>query len=90
MESVSKMDHKAKKVIQEELLNNSVKSAFLSGLLFFIVAYPELFKTVDSILSQLVGKSFTNIHLLVLFIHSILFGVLYYFLNRLLYKKLLD
>ena len=35
MESVSKIDHKAK-VIQEEILN-SVKSAFLSGLLFFIV-----------------------------------------------------
>ena len=75
--------------IKKELQDANVKSAVISSILFFIIAFPDLFVAVDNVLRKIVGGKFMNIHLVVLGIHSVLFGVLFYFINILLHKHLM-
>ena len=74
--------------IRNELQDTNVKAAIISGMLFFILAFPDLFQAVDTLLKMIVGGRFANMHLVVLLIHSVLFAVMFYYVNRFLQKKL--
>lgn len=74
--------------IRKELQDTNVKAAIISGMLFFILAFPDLFQAVDTLLKMIVGGRFANMHLVVLLIHSVLFAVMFYFVNRFLQKRL--
>jgi len=74
--------------IRNELQDTNVKAAIISGMLFFILAFPDLFQAVDTLLKMIVGGRFANMHLVVLLIHSVLFAVMFYFVNRFLQKRL--
>jgi hypothetical protein len=73
---------------KKDLQDANVKSAIVSSLLFFVLAFPELFQAVDSLLRIVFGK-FDNMHMVVLVIHSVLFGVLLYYINQFLQKPVL-
>ena len=73
---------------KKDLQDANVKSAIVSSLLFFVLAFPELFQAVDSLLRIVFGK-FDNMHMVVLVIHSVLFGVLFYYINQFLQKRVL-
>ena len=75
--------------LKKDLQDANVKSAVISSLLFFILAFPELFQAVDSLLRKIAGGKFMNIHLVVLVIHSVLFGVMFYYINQFLQKRVL-
>ena len=70
--------------IRNELQDTNVKAAIISGMLFFILAFPDLFQAVDTLLKMIVGGRFANMHLVVLLIHSVLFAVMFYYVNRFL------
>lgn len=74
--------------IRKELQDTNVKAAIISGMLFFILAFPDLFQAVDTLLKMILGGRFTNMHLVVLLIHSVLFAVMFYYINRFLQKRL--
>jgi hypothetical protein len=74
--------------IRNELQDTNVKAAIISGMLFFILAFPDLFQAVDTLLKMIVGGRFANMHLVVLLIHSVLFAVMFYYVNRFLQKRL--
>jgi hypothetical protein len=74
--------------IRKELQDTNVKAAIISGMLFFILAFPDLFQAVDTLLKMIVGGRFANMHLVVLLIHSVLFAVMFYFVNRFLQKRI--
>ena len=74
--------------IRKELQDTNVKAAIISGMLFFILAFPDLFQAVDTLLKMIVGGRFANMHLVVLLIHSVLFAVMFYYVNRFLQKRL--
>ena len=75
--------------IRNELQDTNVKAAIISGMLFFILAFPDLFQAVDTLLKMIVGGRFANMHLVVLLIHSVLFAVMFYYVNRFLQKRVL-
>ncbi len=75
--------------IRKELQDTNVKAAIISGMLFFILAFPDLFQAVDTLLKMIVGGRFANMHLVVLLIHSVLFAVMFYYVNRFLQKRVL-
>lgn len=74
--------------IRKELQDTNVKAAIISGMLFFILAFPDLFQAVDTLLKMILGGRFANMHLVVLLIHSVLFAVMFYYINRFLQKRL--
>ena len=74
--------------IRKELQDTNVKAAIISGMLFFILAFPDLFQAVDTLLKMILGGRFTNMHLVVLLIHSVLFAVMFYYINRFLQKRI--
>tara|TARA_B110000858_G_C17680567_1_gene416389 strand:- start:179 stop:415 length:237 start_codon:yes stop_codon:yes gene_type:complete len=72
--------------LRRKLNDVNVKAAIISSILFFILAFPDLFIAVDGLLRSIVGGRFMNIHLVVLTIHSVLFGILFYFANKMLHN----
>jgi hypothetical protein len=75
-----------KSKVNKELNDVNVKAAIISSVLFFILAFPDLFIAVDNLLRIVAGGKFMNMHLVVLAIHSVLFGVLFYFANKMLHN----
>ena len=57
------------------LLKNGPILSILGGVIFFVVAHPFVFDTVDSLVESVTGSK-TQRDLLV-FIHSIVFGLLF-------------
>ena len=74
---------------KKELQDANVKAAMVSSLLFFILAFPDLFQAVDTLMRKILGGKMYNMHLIVLTIHSVLFGVLFYYINQFLQKPVL-
>ena len=75
--------------LRKELQDTNVKAALVSSLLFFILAFPDLFQAVDTLMRKILGGKMYNMHLIVLTIHSVLFGVLFYYINQFLQKPVL-
>ena len=75
--------------LRKELHDTNVKAAMVSSLLFFILAFPDLFQAVDTLMRKILGGKMYNMHLIVLTIHSVLFGVLFYYINQFLQKPVL-
>ena len=75
--------------LRKELQDTNVKAAVVSSLLFFILAFPDLFQAVDTLMRKILGGKLYNMHLIVLTIHSVLFGVLFYYINQFLQKPVL-
>ena len=75
--------------LRKELQDTNVKAAVVSSLLFFILAFPDLFQAVDTLMRKIIGGKMYNMHLIVLTIHSVLFGVLFYYINQFLQKPVL-
>lgn len=90
MDTIRREIQKVKDFIYDELHDSNVKAALISGFIFFILAFPDLFKAVDSLLRTIFGSNITNLHIVVLLIHSVIFSVLFYYVNRFVQKKLHD
>ena len=58
------------------LLKNGPMLAILGGVIFFVVAHPFLFQIVDHVIEQIFGEQPQRE--LLLFIHSVVFGLLMY------------
>jgi len=64
--------------IQGSLTTKSVQVSITASILFLIVANPMLFNIVDIGLASILGTKYGTNHMIVLFLHSIVFGLLMY------------
>ena len=64
--------------IKKSLAMKSVQVSITAAILFLIVANPMLFNIVDMGLATILGTKYGTNHMIVLVLHSIVFGVLMY------------
>ena len=63
-------------VAQSELMRNAAPVSVIGAVLFFLVAHPFLFQIIDHLIEQTFGDKPQRD--LLVFIHSIVFGVIMY------------
>ena len=68
--------------IQKSLNMKSVQVSITATILFLIVANPILFNIVDMGLGTILGTKYGTNHMIVLFLHAIVFGLLMYFSSK--------
>ena len=68
--------------IRQSLAMKSVQVSITAAILFLIVANPFIFNVVDMGLATLLGTKYGTNHMIVLFLHSIVFGLLIYFSTK--------
>jgi len=71
--------HNINMSIRGSLAMKSVQVSITAAILFLIVANPILFNIVDMGLATLLGTKYGTNHMIVLFLHAIVFGLLMYF-----------
>ena len=68
--------------VQQKLAMKSVQVSITAAILFLIVANPILFRIVDMGLATILGTKYGTNHIIVLFLHAIVFGLLMYFSTK--------
>ena len=68
--------------IKQNLAMKSVQVSITAAILFLIVANPFIFNVVDMGLATILGTKYGTNHMIVLFLHSIVFGLLMYFSTK--------
>ena len=76
--------------IRNKLTTKSVQISITATILFLIVANPFLFDVVDKVFATALGTRYGSNHMLVLFVHAIIFGVLMYFANQYFFSDAYD
>lgn len=78
--------------IKHMLHDNHVQSAIISGVLFVLVAWPDLFDVVSKLISRipLVGKNMNTSKIITVLLHAVVFAILTYWVNKLLAKKIFN
>ena len=64
--------------IRKSLAMKSVQVSITASILFLIVANPMLFNIVDMAIATILGTKYVTNHMIVLVLHSIVFGLLMY------------
>jgi len=64
--------------IRGDLTMKSVQVSITASILFLIVANPMLFNIVDMAIATILGTKYGTNHMIVLFLHAIVFGILMY------------
>lgn len=79
-----------KEEVQEMVEDNHIQSAIISGVLFVLVAWPDLFNVVTNLINKIpmVGKNLATSRIIAVFLHAVIFAFLTYWVNKLLSKKL--
>ena len=86
---MSGMLSNAENHLSKLLSEQNFQATLTAGILFFIVAFPDLFHLVDNLVRQIpglggpVGKN----RILVLIIHTVVFMTLTYFINKILSQR---
>ena len=62
--------------VQQKLAMKSVQVSITAAILYLIVANPFLFNIVDMGLANILGTKYGTNHIIVLFLHAIVFGLL--------------
>ena len=73
--------------IKENLSKKSIQISIITAILFLIIANPILFNIVDSGLAMVLGTKYGTNHMIVLFLHAIIFGLLMYFISKYLFDN---
>ena len=68
--------------IRQSLAMKSVQVSITAAILFLIVANPLIFNIVDLGLSTILGTKIGTNHMIVLVLHSVVFGLLMYFSTK--------
>ena len=78
--------------LKRMLHDNHIQSAIISGILFVLVAWPDLFDAVSTLISKipLVGKNANTSKIITVVLHAVVFSILTYWVNKLLSKKIFN
>ena len=68
--------------IRQSLAMKSVQVSITAAILFLIVANPLIFNIVDLGLATILGTKIGTNHIIVLVLHSVVFGLLMYFSTK--------
>ena len=67
-------------------MSNSFQIAFTSSLVFFVLAFPPLFKFVDRLIAKTFGKRLGSNYYTVLLIHAVVVGILMFLFTSYILK----
>ena len=70
-----------------KLNDSSVQSAVAGAIIFILVANPFIFDQVNRLFTMILGTRYEDNRYLVLFVHSIVFGLLLFYVNKLILKS---
>ena len=70
-----------------KLNDSSVQSAVAGSIIFLLVANPFIFDQVNRLFSMVLGTRYENNRYLVLVTHSVVFGFLLFYVNKLILKS---
>jgi len=70
-----------------KLNNTSIQSAVVGAIIFILVANRFIFNHVDRLFSYVLGTRYGSNQYLVLFVHAIVFGLLMYYANKLILRR---
>tara|TARA_B100000900_G_scaffold155208_1_gene131856 strand:- start:4847 stop:5101 length:255 start_codon:yes stop_codon:yes gene_type:complete len=68
--------------IRQSLAMKSVQVSITAAILFLIVANPLIFNIVDLGLATILGTKIGTNHMIVLILHTVVFGLLMYFSTK--------
>ena len=70
-----------------KLNDSSVQSAVAGAIILILVANPFIFDQVNRLFTMILGTRYEDNRYLVLFVHSIVFGLLLFYVNKLILKS---
>ena len=70
-----------------KLNDSSIQSAVAGAIIFILVANPFIFDQVNRLFTMILGTRYEDNRYLVLFVHSIVFGLLLFYVNKLILKS---
>ena len=70
-----------------KLNDSSVQSAVAGAIILILVANPFIFDQVNRLFTMILGTHYEDNRYLVLFVHSVVFALLMYYINKWILKR---
>ena len=71
-----------------KLNDSSIQSAIAGAIIFILVANPFIFDQVNHLFTMILGTRYQENRYIVLFVHSIVFAILMYYINKWILKSI--